>query len=69
MVYGEYQEEARIPPPEIAEFSIPRELPRQATSVRKVDENNISVPKSLNTTVTGQYYYDWKCGCSVTDRF
>lgn len=48
MIYGEYQEEARIPPPEIASFSIPRGLPRQATSARKVNGNVILPPKSPN---------------------
>ena len=48
MIYGENQEEARIPPPEIVESSILRELPRQAISARKVKGNKISLPKSPN---------------------
>ena len=40
-MYGENQEEAGTPPPEILESSIPRELPRQATSASKVGGNKI----------------------------
>ena len=62
MIYAEYQEEARIPPPEIVESSMPRELPRQAASEKVSSRKNgyhsqrirINKLKSFISTITGK---------------
>ena len=57
-MYGEYQEEARIPPPEILEPSpIPREVPRQVTSARKINQIKFHSQEVQGISYAVFYYY------------